>query len=413
MPDEPNLSFIEKEIERLQEQGIPNKLCREVKNKITGKRLTLKQIRYFCDQVYMAYQRALVAPGETVGTVAAQSIGEPGTQMTLRTFHFAGVAEMSVTQGLPRLIEIVDARRNPSTPIMRIFLKSEYALNKEKALEVHREIEEVRIESIAYAVEADMVTSSIVIELIPELVQEKDIEIDKIPEKFKRVKKENIQIDGHTIILEIGGEDGDIQKLQKVREKIQRTIIKGIKGVKRGIITKEPVEREDKDGNVTKQDEYIIQTEGTNLEDVMMVPGVDTVKTLSNHIHEIEELFGIEAARNVLIKEAFDVLDVQGLDVDYRHLLVMSDLMTTTGIIRQIGRHGISGEKQSVLARAAFEVTIKQLLEASLMGEEEPLKGIPENVIVGQIIPVGTGSVDLMMDLDRAQVKLKREKNSS
>jgi DNA-directed RNA polymerase subunit A" len=405
MPDEQNLAFIENEIANLTEQGIPGKLCREVKNKITGKGLTKKKIRYFCNQVYMAYQKALVAPGETVGTVAAQSIGEPGTQMTLRTFHFAGVAEMSVTQGLPRLIEIVDARRNPSTPVMRVYLKGDYATNREKALEVHREIEEVRIESIAYTVEADMVTSSVVIELIPELVQEKSIEIDKIPEKFKRVKKENITIDGHTIILEIGGEEGDIQKLQKVREKIQRTIIKGIKGVKRGIISKEPVEREDKNGNVTKQDEYVIQTEGTNLEEVMMVPGVDAAKTLSNHIHEIEELFGIEAARSVLIKEAFNVLDDQGLDVDYRHLLVMSDLMTTTGIIRQIGRHGISGEKQSVLARAAFEVTIKQLLEASLMGEEEPLKGIPENVIVGQIIPVGTGSVDLLMDLDRAQVK--------
>src|SRR4030042_1272345 len=126
MPEDSNLAFIEKEIEHLLSQGIPDKLCREVKNKIIGKGLTLKQIRYFCNQVYMAYQKALVSPGETVGTVAAQSIGEPGTQMTLRTFHFAGGAAMSVTQGFPRLIEIVDARRNPSTPVMRFFIKSEF-----------------------------------------------------------------------------------------------------------------------------------------------------------------------------------------------------------------------------------------------------------------------------------------------
>src|SRR5271157_1484639 len=413
MTDEPFSEFISKEIQRMKDDGVPEKLCREVGQKITGQGLTKKQIRYFCDQVYQDYQRALVAPGETVGTVAAQSIGEPGTQMTLRTFHFAGVAEMSVTQGLPRLIEIVDARRNPSTPTMKVYLKGEYTQDRAKALEVHREIEEVRVESIAYTVEADMVTSSIVIEFIPELIAEKNIDIEKIPERFKRIKRTNLILDteNNTIILEIGDEEGDIQKLQKVREKIQRTIIKGIKGVKRGIIRKEPVEREDADGKKTTQDEYVIQTEGTNLEEVLMVPGVDATKTLSNHVHEIEEIFGIEAARNVLIKEAYQVLDDQGLDVDYRHLILMSDLMTTTGIIRQIGRHGISGEKQSVLARAAFEVTIKQLLEASLMGEEEALKGIPENVIVGQIIPVGTGSVDLMMDLDRAHelAKTKQE----
>ena len=259
---------------------------------------------------------------------------------------------MSVTQGLPRLIEIVDARRNPSTPTMKVYLKGDYTTDKVKVFEVHREIEEVRVETIAFTVEADMVTSSIVIEFIPELLQEKGIDINDIPEKFKRIKKDNLIVntEDNEIIIEIGGEEGDIQKLQKIREKIQRTIIKGIKGVKRGIIVKEPVEREDANGKITKQDEYVIQTEGTNLEEVIMVPGVDMTKTLSNHIHEIEEIFGIEAARNVLIKEAYQVLDDQGLDVDYRHLLLMSDLMTTTGIIRQIGRHGISGEKQSVLA---------------------------------------------------------------
>jgi DNA-directed RNA polymerase subunit A" len=129
----------------------------------------------------------------------------------------------------------------------------------------------------------------------------------------------------------------------------------------------------------------------------MKVLGVDCTRTTSNNIHEIAETFGIEAARNALIHEAQEVLGEQGLDVDVRHIMLVSDLMTRTGEIRQIGRHGISGEKESVLARAAFEVTVKHLLDASVSGEEDLLNGITENVIVGQTIPLGTGFIDLYM----------------
>jgi DNA-directed RNA polymerase subunit A" len=129
----------------------------------------------------------------------------------------------------------------------------------------------------------------------------------------------------------------------------------------------------------------------------MKVLGVDSTRTTSNNVHEIAETFGIEAARNALIREAQEVLGEQGLDVDVRHIMLVSDLMTRTGEIRQIGRHGISGEKESVLARAAFEVTVKHLLDASVSGEEDLLNGITENVIVGQTIPLGTGFIDLYM----------------
>jgi DNA-directed RNA polymerase subunit A' len=116
-----------------------------------------------------------------------------------------------------------------------------------------------------------------------------------------------------------------------------------------------------------------------------------------SEIKRISETLGVEAARNSLIKEAMGVLEEQGLDVDIRHVMLMADIMTSTGDVRQIGRHGISGKKSSVLARAAFEITVPNLVEASIRGESDPLKGVTENVIVGQSIPIGTGLVDLYM----------------
>ncbi|MHA1485664.1 MAG: hypothetical protein ACTSSC_00655, partial [Promethearchaeota archaeon] len=154
--------------------------------------------------------------------------------------------------------------------------------------------------------------------------------------------------------------------------------------------------------------EWVIKTEGTNMHGVVQIEGVDITRTVSNHIHEIEKLYGIEAARNMIIKEAQKVLEQQGLDVDKRHLLILSDLMCVGGSIQSIGRHGISGSKSSVFARAAFEVTVNQLLDAGLYGEEEKLLGIPENVIIGQISPIGTGRVNVMFDLD-ANLKILKD----
>jgi len=156
--------------------------------------------------------------------------------------------------------------------------------------------------------------------------------------------------------------------------------------------------------------EWIIKTEGTNLAGVVNIDGVDITRTVSNHIHEVEKLYGIEAARNMIIRESQKVLEQQGLDVDLRHLLILADLMCNTGTIQSIGRHGISGSKSSVFARAAFEVTVNQLLDAGLYGEEERLLGIPENVIIGQVIPIGTGRCFVMFDLDENLKILKRKK---
>jgi len=391
-------SILENRLEELKEDGIPEDLISTIRERIKGEELEEEQLDYLLNKIYINFNNAIVETSEPVGTVAAQSIGEPGTQMTLRTFHYAGVEEFSVTQGLPRLIEIVDARRFPSTPQMEIFLEEGSRETETKALKVHNRIEQIRIEQISSDIDLDFVNWQIIINLIPEICENKGIEIEKIPEILKRYKKKGtIKREGNSIIIDPGIED--LQSLQKLREKILKKVVKGIRGIKRGLLTPSD------DNN-----EWVIKTEGTNMQGVVQIEGVDTTRTVSNHIHEIEKLYGIEAARNMIIKEAQKVLEQQGLDVDLRHLLILSDLMCVGGSIQSIGRHGISGSKSSVFARAAFEVTVNQLLDAGLYGEEERLLGIPENVIIGQVTPIGTGRVNIMFDLDANLEILKRKK---
>nr|HDO80192.1 DNA-directed RNA polymerase subunit A'' [Candidatus Bathyarchaeota archaeon] len=210
------------------------------------------------------------------------------------------------------------------------------------------------------------------------------------------LKKGEVRTEGNTVILT--PEHDSLADLQKLLEKTRSLTLKGVVGIERVVIKKEK-----------ETNEYVLYSEGTNLPEVLRIPGVDVSRTSSNHIHEVAQTLGVEAARNAIIEEASKVLDEQGLDVDIRHIMLVADLMTVSGEIRQIGRHGISGEKESVLARAAFEVTVKHLIEAAVKGEEDNLRGITENVIVGQLIPVGTGAIDLLMGQYPTQQENKKE----
>jgi DNA-directed RNA polymerase subunit A" len=350
------------------QENVPKALCEKILARCLKDKLTENQIDYLALNVFKSYEYSKIVPSEAVGVIAAQSIGEPGTQMTLRTFHYAGVREMSVTQGLPRLIELVDARRNPKTPVMYVYLDKEFSDTEENARKIHKQIEETRIEKIAQEVDVDLSEEAIVVHLDREMIADKGIDIEDTLEKIKKFKKTKVthktEGDDEVIIVEVSMEEITIPKLQKLREKIMKKIIQGIKGIKRGIIDTAPGKKE-----------FRISTEGTNLEKVLLVDGVDKSRTYCNDLHETMEQLGIEAARNLLIRESRKVLDDQSLDVDIRHLMLTADLMTHSGDISQIGRHGISGTKESVLARAAFEVTIKQLIDASVIGEADQLKG--------------------------------------
>ena len=358
---------------------IPQLLKDEMARRLTQEELTEDAVDRIIAAVLRNYDYSLVEPGEAVGILAAQSIGEPGTQMTLRTFHYAGVAELNVTLGLPRLIEIVDARKTPSTPVMKIYLDEEHRRSQTKAKEIAQKLTYTVIDDLLESVNVDLSQNAVRFKLDESRMETLGVSIDEVekvfPYNFTRGEEYEYLV---SLDEDKAGDHNAIIKT------VTETKVKGIEEIKRVLTTIE-------DG------EWLIRTDGSNLEGVLRIEGVDPTRTTTNNIHEIAEVFGIEAARNALIKEAHLVLMEQGLDVDVRHVMLVADIMTKTGEVQQIGRHGISGAKSSVLARAAFELTIQHLVDAAIRGETDPLKGVIENIIVGQSMPLGTGSVELFM----------------
>jgi DNA-directed RNA polymerase subunit A' len=371
--------YIKERIQEVKDQLTPL-LANELKSELIKAKLSRKGVDQAVRLTLENYKRALVEPGEAVGIVAAQSMGEPGTQMTLRTFHYAGVREQNVTLGLPRLIEIVDARRTPSTPIMTIYLDKEHRKSKEKATEIARNIICTNVEDIAEAVPyVDPEEEAVVVKLNPSMMKERGVTVEELTDALRLPNYTPKVTEGKLILKPKRPTD-----LRKLLDKISAQYVKGVPGIRRVLVTEE-------------KGEWVIRTDGSNLPRVLDVYGVDPTRTTTNHVHEIAKTLGVEAARNATIMEAMGVLEEQGLDVDIRHVMLVADIMTSTGDVRQIGRHGISGEKASVLARAAFEITVPNIVEAAITGESDPLKGVTENVIVGQSIPIGTGLVDLYM----------------
>ncbi|MCS7099645.1 MAG: DNA-directed RNA polymerase subunit A'', partial [Sulfolobales archaeon] len=321
--------------------------------------LTDKELVGIREDIVQSYLRSIVEPGEPVGTVAAQSIGEPSTQMTLRTFHFAGVRELNVTLGLPRLIELVDAKRRPETPIMEIYLRDEYKHDLNVALEIARKLEYTNLEAITASAEVDLVTESVLIRLDKDMLEDKGLTVNSVVEALSKGKAlagrvRVDEVDPLTLVVEVPKAHSHISKILKFRERLLKAKIKGVKGIRKVILQR-------RYSPATGRYEYVLLTEGSNLAEVLGIPQVDHRRTRTNDIHEIERVLGIEAARQALISEMMNTLREQGLEVDVRHVMLVADIMTWSGIVRQIGRHGVVGEKRSALARAAFEITTKQL----------------------------------------------------
>jgi DNA-directed RNA polymerase subunit A" len=375
------MSLSEKEVqEKLEDLDLPSSIKEALASELKDANASEQQIDEILAQVAADYEHSRVEPCEAVGVVAAQSIGEPGTQMTMRTFHYAGVAEINVTLGLPRLIEIVDARKIPSTPTMTIRLNSEYAGDRDRAREVAWAIESTSILHLG-SIATDLAEMNVIIELNPGAMEQRKITAEEVAERLK--EETGLSVDRKENLLVMAPEEPSYRELLQLVEKIKRICLKGVEGIKRVVIRKE-------------SDEYVLYTEGSSLKKVTQFDGVDPARIKTNNINEIGEVLGIEAARNAIINEATDTLREQGLSVDVRHIMLVSDIMTVDGDVKQIGRHGVSGEKASVLARAAFEVTVNHILDAAIRGDVDDLKGVTENVIVGQPIQLGTGDVKLV-----------------
>jgi len=358
-------------------QRVKDNFLRELKNV----KFTKKQFDEMIKRTMAVYDYSKIEAGEAAGVVSAQSIGEPGTQMTMRTFHYAGVAEINVTLGLPRLIEIVDARKNPSTPMMTIFLEKDYAFDRDKARELAWKIEATYI-GVLGSMSTDITDMKVVVELNKKALLQRNMTAKGVSDRINEELDVSSYISGDSLIMK--PEEPSYRQLLQLVKSVHSVILKGIKGIKRVVIRKE------------ESGEYVLYTEGSTLKEVLAIYGVDPTRTRTNNVNEIFEVMGIEAARAALIHEATETLKEQGLNVDVRHIMLVADIMTVDGEVKPIGRHGISGEKASVLARAAFEVTVSHLLDSGIAGDVDELRGVTENVIVGQPIRLGTGNVRLI-----------------
>ena len=376
---------IDKELSKYSET-LPDVIINEIKQATLDAKLEKKELEQVLEKVLKRVDYAQVEPGEAVGVVAAQSMGEPSTQMTMRTFHYAGVAELNVTLGLPRIMELVDARKLPSTPMMTVLLEEGLREDREKVREIANQISAVNFSDIVDNTETSLMDYSVTFKLDSEVMAIKGIDVEEVVKRLNKSKIEVPDYNKSKIVLK--SKVQELRELRKLSIKVMAIHIKGIKGVERAVVKKEG-------------SEYVTYTEGSNLKEVFKIKGVDILRTKSNDVLEIERVLGIEAARGAIIYEILETLNEQGLRVDVRHIMLIASAMTVNGIVRAIGRHGISGDKSSVLARAAFEITVDNLLMAGVKGEYEELDGVVKNVIVGQPINLGTGMVELAMNMKK------------
>lgn len=364
----------------LDKLGLPYKMAEDLKANLTGVKVSRKQLDSIVAKTMEAYGKARVENCEAVGMVAAQSIGEPGTQMTMRTFHYAGVAEIDVTLGLPRLIEIVDARKEPSTPMMTIHLLPEVSGNRDAVRKLAWELEETTVADLG-TTSTNLSDMTIILDINEKQLIQRNMTLQDVADRISEEIGHEVTATENKLVMH--PEEPSFRDLLQLVEKVRAISLKGIKGITRVVIRKE-------------ENEYVVYTQGSMLKKVINIEGVDAARTKTNNINEIAEVLGIEAARNAIINEALDTLSEQGLTVDIRHIMLVADMMSLDGEVKQIGRHGISGEKASVLSRAAFEVTVNHLLDAAVAGEVDELTGVTENVIVGQPIQLGTGDIELL-----------------
>jgi DNA-directed RNA polymerase subunit A" len=281
------------------------------------------------------------------------------------------------------LIEILDGRKTIETPMMEIYLNEPYRSGK-NIKELALQIKETRLGEIVKEFVIDLAENAVSFTLNDDKVKLVGVAPATVMKAIEKATKLAVKQDGKEFVVAVAGKDAGVNEVYKLKEMLRSVFISGIKNITQVL----PVKR---------GDEYVIITAGTNLKTVMGMEAVDTVKTISNDIFEVADVLGIEAARATIINEIYKVIEGQGLNVDERHIMLVADMMTADGSIKGITRYGIIGEKSSVLARASFETPIRHLINAALIGEKDPLNSVVENVMINQIIPIGTGLPRIVM----------------
>lgn len=333
-------------------------------------------VKKILENVKKEYLSSLISPSEAIGVITAQSVGEPATQMTLNTFHFAGVASQSV-EGLPRIIEILDAKKNLEGPMMKLYLKPELKITENKVKTIAAKIKETKLEDFSLSTDIDLEEHKVLIKLNLKELQKLDVEADSLISYLDRKIRKAAKIEEDILTIS-GTQTAGLKDLMSFKELAMSSIVYGIKGISEITILKE-------------NEEFLILTRGVALKQVLNIPEIDSTRIYSNDIHAIRDLFGVEAARNVIIKELMEVVKGQGLSVNERHVLLIADVMTYTGEARGMTRYGIVADKANVLTKASFETPLKHLSKGALLNEKNRLSSITENVMTNQQAYVGTG----------------------
>ena len=376
-------------VERIMMQGpvfddkeMPDSITKQIDDYNIERGLSKKDGEKLREFVKERYLEKIAEPGEAVGIIAAQSLGEPGTQLTLRTKHYAGAAEVSVGSGIQRVEEIVDGRSKARYPTMTIFMLDEKARKDFNVVDKFaKSLIDVRVLDVVKVTE-ELDKKKVSIEMVKDEAKDRNVDLEYLADKIEKQLK--AKPSRRENMLNFTFKDDPLLKIRRNINKLLNTRVQGVRGVEKTIVVKEG-------------EEYVIKTRGTNLKAVVKLDEIDGTRTTTNDIKEISKVLGIEAGRMAIVKELHGVLKENNINVDVRHIMLLSDLMTFEGDIKGIVRTGITREKASPFARAAFEETVKHLLDAAFKGEKDYLQGVAENIIVGQPIKVGTGIVNLVM----------------
>lgn len=338
--------------------------------------------------------KVYVNPGEAVGALTAQSLGEPCTQMTLKTFHFAGVASMNVTLGVPRIKEIMNATENITTPIIEVYMKDVKSVKMAKM--VKNQISCVNLVDILDYAEEIYNNQSAYLRIVFDQALMKRCFVNTNAYRVKecllqaklKLKESHIGVENSfelKVQSPIMGKTESFFYLKNLLKKMQKIPIYGVSSIKRSLIS--------------ETDEGVrIYAEGTGIKSVFAIPDVDFKKTKTNHIREILDVLGIEAARESIITQIEYTIGSYGIKVDARHVALMSDVMCFNGKLVGLNRYGIVKMKNSPLMLASFEKTGEILFDSAFFGAADKLKGVTEKILFGMPIELGTGKFDLQLD---------------
>ncbi|KAK1443083.1 beta and beta-prime subunits of DNA dependent RNA-polymerase [Babesia gibsoni] len=399
-------------------------------------------------EIKRMFYKSICHAGECVGALAAQSIGEPATQMTLNTFHFAGVSSKNVTLGLPRLKELINFVRKVKTPSLTIHLERGVAHDQERAKDMQTMLEYTTLEKVV-AVSQVIYDPHISRTIVPndyawvkEYYEFPDEDMARLGPWVLRIQLSNkIMTDKRLTMKEvvdriyenlsndevdcINTDDNNDELILRIRVKynstepdktsnvehegifLQRLMVqllgavqlRGVQKISKVYMREEARTRyNETNGKFERVSQWVLDTDGCNLKDVLSIPGVDAHRTISNELSEIFDVLGIEAARMALLRELRAVISFDGSYVNYRHLSLLCDVMTQKGTIMSITRHGLNRTDRGPMVKCSFEETLEALVDAAIFAEVDHLKGVTENVMLGQLCPMGTGCFDIMID---------------